>query len=46
MKLLIKERAFTTGMIILAVVVVIVLGLLQYRWTQPSQRGHEHPARR
>src|SRR5258708_4206664 len=33
MKLLIKERAFTTGMIILAVVVVIVLGVLQYRWS-------------
>jgi signal transduction histidine kinase len=32
-KLLIKERAFTTGMIILAVVVVIVLGVLQYRWS-------------
>src|SRR5579872_4609137 len=33
MKLMIKERAFTTGMIVLAVVVVIVLGLLQYRWS-------------
>jgi len=33
MKLMIKERTFTTGMIILAVVVVIVLGLLQYRWS-------------
>src|SRR5260370_29550664 len=33
MKLLIKERAFTTGMILLAVVVVIVLGVLQYRWS-------------
>src|ERR1700680_1127065 len=33
MKLLIKERAFMTGMIILAVVVVIVLGVLQYRWS-------------
>jgi signal transduction histidine kinase len=33
MKLLIKQRAFTTGMIILAVVVVIVLGVLQYRWS-------------
>src|SRR5260370_27882213 len=33
MKLLSKERAFTTGMIILAVVVVIVLGVLQYRWS-------------
>jgi signal transduction histidine kinase len=30
---MIKERAFTTGMIILAVVVVIVLGVLQYRWS-------------
>ena len=33
MKLLIKERAFTTGMIILAVAVVIVLGVLQFRWS-------------
>jgi signal transduction histidine kinase len=33
MKLMIKERAFTTGMVILAVVVVIVLGVLQYRWS-------------
>src|ERR1700731_2397298 len=33
MRLMIKERAFTTGMIILAVVVVIVLGVLQYRWS-------------
>src|SRR5216683_1454118 len=33
MKLLIKERAFTTGMILLAAVVVIVLGVLQYRWS-------------
>src|SRR5579872_6375747 len=33
MKLMIKERAFTTGMIVLAVLVVIVLGLLQYRWS-------------
>src|SRR5258707_1073523 len=33
MKLMVKERAFTTGMIILAVVVVIVLGVLQYRWS-------------
>ena len=33
MKLMIKERTFTTGMIILAVVVVIVLALLQYRWS-------------
>jgi len=30
---MIKERAFTTGMIVLAVLVVIVLGLLQYRWS-------------
>jgi signal transduction histidine kinase len=33
MKLMIKERAFTTGMVILAVIVVIVLGVLQYRWS-------------
>jgi signal transduction histidine kinase len=33
MKLLIKERAFATGMIILAAIVVIVLGVLQYRWS-------------
>ena len=33
MKLMIKERAFTTGMTILAVFVVIVLGVLQYRWS-------------
>src|ERR1700680_1752959 len=33
MKLLIKERAFTAGMIVVAVVVVIVLGVLQYRWS-------------
>lgn len=33
MKLLIKERAFTTGLILLAVIVVIVLGVLQYRWS-------------
>ena len=33
MKLPIKERAFTTGMIILATVVVIVLAVLQYRWS-------------
>src|SRR5712692_5759217 len=33
MKLLIKERAFTTGMILLAAIVVIVLGVLQYRWS-------------
>src|SRR5229473_3734095 len=33
MKLLIKERAFTTGMVILASVVVLVLAALQYRWS-------------
>ena len=33
MKLPIKERAFTTVMIILAAVVVIVLAALQYRWS-------------
>jgi signal transduction histidine kinase len=33
MKLPIKEREFSTVIIILAVVVVIVLGLLQYRWS-------------
>src|ERR1700674_5495945 len=33
MKLLIKERTFTAGMIVVAVVVVIVLGVLQYRWS-------------
>lgn len=33
MKLPIKEREFSTIIIVLAVVVVIVLGLLQYRWS-------------
>src|SRR5258708_812099 len=33
MKLPIKERTFTTAMIILATIVVIVLGALQYRWS-------------
>ena len=33
MKLPIKERAFTTAMIILATIVVIVLAALQYRWS-------------
>ena len=33
MKLPIKEREFSTVIIILAVVVVIVLGVLQYRWS-------------
>lgn len=33
MKLPIKERAFTTGMVILATIVVIVLAALQYRWS-------------
>ena len=33
MKLHIKEREFSTVIIILAVVVVIVLGVLQYRWS-------------
>jgi len=33
MKLHIKEREFSTVIIILAVIVVIVLGLLQYRWS-------------
>ncbi len=33
MKLRIKERAFTTGMVILATIVVIVLAALQYRWS-------------
>jgi len=33
MKLPIKERNFSTIIIVLAVVVVIVLGLLQYRWS-------------
>src|SRR5271170_1492878 len=33
MKLPIKERAFTTGMVILSTIVVIVLAALQYRWS-------------
>jgi signal transduction histidine kinase len=33
MKLPMKERAFTTGMVILATIVVIVLAALQYRWS-------------
>src|SRR5258708_22037953 len=33
MKLPIKERAFTTVMIVLATIVVMVLGALQYRWS-------------
>src|ERR1700689_776751 len=33
MKLRIKEREFSTVIIILAVIVVIVLGVLQYRWS-------------
>ena len=33
MKLPIKEREFSTLIIILAVIVVIVLGVLQYRWS-------------
>jgi signal transduction histidine kinase len=33
MKLQIKEREFSTVIIILAVLVVIVLGVLQYRWS-------------
>jgi signal transduction histidine kinase len=33
MKLPIKERAFTTGMVILATIVVLVLAALQYRWS-------------
>jgi signal transduction histidine kinase len=33
MKLRIKEREFSTIIIVLAVIVVIVLGLLQYRWS-------------
>ncbi len=32
-KFAIKERAFTTAMVVLATVVVIVLGVLQYRWS-------------
>lgn len=33
MKLRIKEREFSTMIIVLAVIVVIVLGVLQYRWS-------------
>ena len=33
MKFPIKERAFTTVMIVLATIVVIVLAALQYRWS-------------
>ncbi len=33
MKLLIKERAFTIAMVIPAAIVVIVLAMLQYRWS-------------
>ena len=33
MKLPIKERAFTTVMVILATIVVIVLAALQFRWS-------------
>jgi type II secretory pathway pseudopilin PulG len=33
MKFHIKEREFSTVIIILAVIVVIVLGVLQYRWS-------------
>src|ERR1700691_3837980 len=33
MKLPIKERAFTTAMVILATIVVIVLAALQFRWS-------------
>jgi signal transduction histidine kinase len=33
MKLLIKERAFTIAMVIPAAIVVIVLAVLQYRWS-------------
>ena len=33
MKLHIKEREFSTVIIVLAVIVVIVLGVLQYRWS-------------
>src|SRR5271169_4711834 len=33
MRLPIKERAFTTGMIILAAIVVMVLAALQYSWS-------------
>src|ERR1700686_5357023 len=33
MKLPIKEREFSTVIIVLAVIVVIVLGVVQYRWS-------------
>src|ERR1039458_6597187 len=33
MRLPIKERAFTTGMVIVATIVVMVLAALQYRWS-------------
>jgi signal transduction histidine kinase len=33
MRFPIREREFSTGIIILAVIVVIVLGVLQYRWS-------------
>jgi len=33
MRLRIKERAFTTGMVILATIVVLILAALQYRWS-------------
>src|SRR5882672_9163061 len=33
MRLPIKERAFTSAMVILAAIVVIVLAALQYRWS-------------
>jgi signal transduction histidine kinase len=33
MRLPIKERAFTTAMVILAAIVVVVLAALQYRWS-------------
>src|SRR5580692_9539461 len=32
-KIAIKERTFTTVMVVLATIVVIVLGALQYRWS-------------
>jgi signal transduction histidine kinase len=33
MRLPIKERAFTTGMVVVATIVVIILAALQYRWS-------------
>jgi signal transduction histidine kinase len=33
MRLPIKERAFTTGLVVLATIVVMVLAALQYRWS-------------